>query len=149
MLQNQNTQQPPDFQILKTENMQEKLEEAGSQQDLNFFQDDNGALKKNYVAKTKKKTRTPYSPTKVKARNFLSNISYRRIADKDFERKNFIIDIFTYLTMDLKPFLLHATFNEENDREMVVMLWNQYVPPNFYQFVKRLEIFEYLLSQNI
>ena len=51
--------------------------------------------------------------------------------------------------MDLKPFFLHTTFNEENDREMVLMLWNQYVPPNFYQVVKRLEIFEYLLSQNV
>ena len=29
---------------------------------------------------------------------------------------------------------------------MVLMLWNQCVPPNFYQFVKRPEIFEYLLS---
>ena len=32
---------------------------------------------------------------------------------------------------------------------MVLMLWNQCVPPNFYQFVKRPEIFEYLLSQNV
>ena len=76
-------------------------------------------LKRNSVAKTKKKTstRTPYSPTKVKARNFLSNISYRRIADKDFKRKNFIIGVFTYLTIDLKPFFLHATFNEKTIRK--------------------------------
>ena len=78
------------------------------------------SLKK--ITKKKTLTRTPYSPTKVKARNFLSNISDRRIADKDFDRKNFILDAFTYLTTDLKPFFLHATFNEENDREMILML---------------------------
>ena len=64
MLQNQNTQQPPDFQILKTENMQEKLEEAGSQQDLNFFQDDNGALKKILSLKRRKKQEHHIHPLK-------------------------------------------------------------------------------------
>ena len=51
--------------------------------------------------------------------------------------------------MDLKPFFLHATFNEEKDREMILMLWNQCVPPAFYSFVKQPENLEYLLSQNV
>ena len=40
MLQNQNEQ--PDFQILKTKNLEEKSKEVGSQLHLNFFQGDNG-----------------------------------------------------------------------------------------------------------
>ena len=85
----------------------------------------------------------------MKARSFLSNISYRRFFKEDFGRSNFVIDIFTYLTMDLKPFFLHAAFNEENDRKMILMLWNQCVPVAFYRFVKQPENFEYLLSQNV
>ena len=39
------------------------------------------------------RVKTPYSSTTMKARNFLTNISYRRISDKDFKNINFIIDI--------------------------------------------------------
>ena len=35
-----------DFQILQTENLQEKLEEGGSQPNQNFFLDDNDGSKK-------------------------------------------------------------------------------------------------------
>ena len=51
--------------------------------------------------------------------------------------------------MDLKPFFLHSAYNEKNDTEMILMLWNQCVPPAFYSFVKQPENFEYLLSQNV
>ena len=54
----------------------------------NFCLDDNDIPKKR-----SKKSKSPYSPTKIKARHFLSNISYRRISDKDFQNANFIIAI--------------------------------------------------------
>ena len=50
----------------------------GNQPDQNFCQDDND------IPKKKKKSKTFCSPTKIKARNYLSNISYRRVSDKDF-----------------------------------------------------------------
>ena len=72
-------------QMNKMENKMEvdmekiNLEQSGNQPDQNFCLDDNDIPKKK-----RKKSKSPYSPTKIKARNFLSNISHRRISDKDF-----------------------------------------------------------------
>ena len=62
------------------------LEQNRSQPDQNFCLDDNDIPKK----KKRKKSKSHYSPTKIKARNFLSNISYRRISDKDFQNANLL-----------------------------------------------------------
>ena len=53
-------------------------EEIESQQGQDFFQDDNDVPKKEKNAKSN------YSSTKVKARNLLTNVSYRRYKQKDF-----------------------------------------------------------------
>ena len=73
------------------------LEQNASQPDQNFCLDNNDIPKK----KRRKKSKLPYSPTEIKARNFLSNISYRCISDKDFQNANFIIDILCYIVMNL------------------------------------------------
>ena len=51
------------------------------QQDQNFSQDD------NLVQTKKKKRRKDYSSTKVKTRNLLTNVSYRRFKQSDFNRQ--------------------------------------------------------------
>ena len=38
-----------------------------------------------------------YSNTKVKARNLLTNVSYRRFKQKDFNNASFIIDILSFI----------------------------------------------------
>ena len=53
MLEAQN--QPLDFQILQTENLQEKLEGGGSQPNQNFFLADNDGSKKRYWPKRQQK----------------------------------------------------------------------------------------------
>ena len=60
--------------------------------------------------KKRKKSKSAYLPTKIKARNFLSNISYRRISDKDFQNANFIIHMLSYIVMNLKPFFKNYLF---------------------------------------
>ena len=66
-------------------------EEIGSQQDQNFSQDDND------VPKERKRTaKSNYSNIKVKARNLLTNVSYRRFKQKDFNNASFIIDILSF-----------------------------------------------------
>ena len=66
-----------------------------SQQDLNFSMDDNVVdFKKTPVSK---KRNTVYSSTKVKARNLLTNVGYRRFKESDFLNLNFIIDLLTFL----------------------------------------------------
>ena len=54
-----------------------------SQPDPDFFRDDNDT--KKTTRKNRKKSK-PYSNTNVKARNFLTNIGYRRYKPADFEK---------------------------------------------------------------
>ena len=53
-----------------------------------------------------KRSNKSYSPTKVKSRNFLTNISYNRLKHIDFDNASFIIDCYTYILLDLNPFFL-------------------------------------------
>ena len=48
--------------------------------------------------KKKMRQRQDYSSTKVKTRNLLTNVSYRRFKQTDFNKKNFIVDIMSFLT---------------------------------------------------
>ena len=54
--------------------------------------------------------RTKYSPTRVKSRNFLSNISYTRINKGDFYNESFILDIFILLVKNLNRPLYNEKF---------------------------------------
>ena len=42
-------------------------------------------------------TRIKYSPTRIKSRNFLSNISYTGINKKDIYNENLILDVYVLL----------------------------------------------------
>ena len=68
--------------------------EPESQQDLNFFQDDNDSQKKK---KQQQKKKSNCNSTKVKARNLLTNLSYRRYKQQDFNNVSFIIDTLSFL----------------------------------------------------
>ena len=130
----------------------ESTEVSGNQLDQGFFQDNNDDPKKIKLkskAKAARKAKTPNSPTKIKARNFLSNVSYRRICDKDFSNACFLIDVFCYLTMDLKPYFLASTYFDVENREMIKMLWEECIPRGFYDFIKRPENFELLYSEKL
>ena len=116
-----------------------------------FFQDDNAVLKKQSKRKisTKKprKIKTPYSPTKIKARNYLSNISYSRICDDDFKNLSFIADALSFMTMDLKPFFLKITYGDEHDIDMIKMLWEECLPKSYLLHLKKPENFELINSE--
>ena len=60
------------------------------QQDQNSSQDD------NVIPKKKMKRRKDYSSTKVKTRNLLTNISYRRFKQSDFNKTRFVADILSF-----------------------------------------------------
>ena len=49
-------------------------------------------------------TRIKYSPTRVKSRNFLSNIGYTSINKSDFYNENFILDVYIFLVKNLNLF---------------------------------------------
>ena len=129
-------------QNTKTEILSQSTEVSGNQLD----QGRSKKIKKERKQKTVRKAKTPYSPTKIKARNFLSNIAYKRICEKDFSNICFIIDVFSFITMDLKPFFLTASYFDVEDRDMIKMLWEECIPQGYYNYVKRPENFETLNS---
>ena len=90
---------------------------------------------KNIDRKEKKK----YSSTKVKARNFLTNISYNGIKNKDFENKTFVIDIFAYLILYFNPYSINGKFETELEKSYINILWSQLLPQSFYIFVSKKE----------
>ena len=67
------------------------------QKDLNFSQDN------NVVPKKEMKRRSDYSNAKVKARNLLTNVSYRRFKQSDFNNPSFIVDILLFLVQNFNP----------------------------------------------
>ena len=84
---------------LENENMTKLLstltEGLENQLDEDFYQDDNDV--------EKKQKQQQYSNTKVKTRNLLRNVSYRRYKPEDVEKTNFVIDVFSFLTQNLNP----------------------------------------------
>ena len=107
-----------------------------------IYLDDKELLKKE--RKEKKK----YSSTKVKARNFLTNISYSGIKNKDYENKTFVIDIFAYLILYFNPYNINGKFETDIEKSYVNILWSQLLPESFYSFVSKKENFQILNKKN-
>ena len=68
------------------------------------------------------------STAKVKARNFLTNISYRCYKLKDFKNEAFLIDIYSLVLQNLNTLMINTKFDIENNRNYVKMLWNKCIP---------------------
>ena len=107
--------------------------EPESQQDLNFFQDKNDVPKKKKIRTAK----SSYSNTKVKARNLLTNVSYRRYKQQDFNNASFVIDISSFLVQNFNPINLDRKFDHENERLYVRMLWDKCLPHALIYLLKR------------
>ena len=76
-----------------------------------------------------------YNNSKVKARNFLSNVSYNRITKVDYRNENFVVDCFTFLILYLNPFYLERKFESNVEREFVNVLWLFLMPNNLYNYI--------------
>ena len=98
------------------------MTELQSELNQDIFSDDK-AIKKGY------------SSTKIKARNFLTNVSYNRIKAADFKNKDFVIDCFTFLLLYLNPFYLERKFETEIERQFVNTLWTFLMPSNLYNYI--------------
>ena len=98
-----------------------------SQLDPGFFQDNNDVQKKP-------KTTTKYSDTKVKPRNLLTNVSYRRYKPEDVEKTKFVINVFLFLRQNLNPTGLDRKLETSLKRDYVKMAWDTCVPHKFKNF---------------
>ena len=111
----------------------------------NFFLGDNVDHKQNLICNQKvlpkkairKHIEKNYSPTKVKSRNFLTNISYNRLKRIDFHNVSFIIDCYTDILLDLNPFFLEQKFDNKSNREYIETLRNYLISNKFYFYICR------------
>ena len=85
--------------------------------------------------KKKTKWRKAYSNTKVKTRNFLTNVSYRRFKQSDFMKNSFIIDILSFLVQSFSPINLERKLDIEKERDMVKFLWDECIPHKFVHYM--------------
>ena len=76
-----------------------------------------------------------YNNSKVKARNFLTNVSYNRITTADYKNKNFVVDCFTFMIIYLNPFYLERKFESLIEREFVNVLWSYLMPNELYRHI--------------
>ena len=112
-------------------------EEIESQQDPNFSQDNNDVPKKK--KKERERQISNYSNAKVKARNLLTNVSYRRFKQKDFNNASFIIDILLFMVQFLTPINLDRKLDNEKDKFMVKFLWDECIPHDFTGYIYKNE----------
>ena len=94
-------------------------------------------------------TRIKYSPTKIKSRNFLSNISYTGTSKNDFYNENFILDVYVLLVKNLNPFSLGRKVTDKTKHEMAYMLWRECIPPEFYRYICEEKNFIYLNGRDV
>ena len=119
-LESNTDQEQNSFQTL----MNSFSEEIGSQQDQNFSMNDNDV----HFKKERKTRNTQYSSTKVKARNLLTNVGYRRFKESDFTNTSFIIDILSFLLQNFNPINIERKVDTENEQQMISFLWEVCVP---------------------
>ena len=132
----------PGYPMVRIPNPLQKTMD-GLQKELNqdFSSSDNVV---KLIPKKKMRKNVNYSPTKVKARNFLTNVSYNRIKNIDFENRSFIIDCYSFILLYLNPFYLERKFENILDREFVDVIWCFLMPNDFYNFISQSENFETL-----
>ena len=100
-----------------------------SQPDLDFSMNYNDV---HFIKEKKSKTRnTIYSSTKVKARNLVTNVGYRRFKPADFSNLNFIVDILSFLLQDFNTINTDRKVDTEDEQLMINFLWEVCVPYEF------------------
>ena len=120
--------------------MQTFTAEKESQQDQNLSHDNN-------VIKPKQKAF--YSSTKVKARNLLTNVAYRRYKDSDFNKANFVIDILSFLVYNCNPTNLEIKLETDKERDMIKFLWDTCIPIAFTKYLMQQENFNVISQTNL
>ena len=112
-------------------------------------QDQNSSQDNNVVPKKEIKRRSDYSNTKVKTRNLLTNVSYRRFKQSDFHNSSFIVDILSFLVQNFNPVNLDIKLDLEKERDMVTFLWDEYISHEFVTFLYKEKYYEETSQPNL
>ena len=129
----------PKSTVMPLKSITESLEREVNQ---DFFSSDNVIIPKKKTIK--KRSFNNYSPAKVKARNFLTNILYNRVKDEDFNYRSFIIDCYSFILLYLNPFYLDQKFENSVEKDHVEVLGQLQILNDFYVFICRTENYKVL-----
>ena len=91
----------------------------------------------------------PYTTTRIKSRNFLSNIAYNSVDDQDIFDRNFCFNTFVLVTKNFNPFSLERKINDQSKYKAIYMLWKDCMPNEFYKFTCKRKSFSYLNGKNV
>ena len=105
------------FNNLAQQTLQDKSKSAKNQDYLK----NNNAVEKKLVLK-------PYTTTRIKARNFLSNIAYNSVIDQDIFTKTFCFDTYVLVTKNLNLLSLERKITGQSKHEAIFMLWKNCMP---------------------
>ena len=116
--------------------------------DFSFYEETN-QNKENVMSRHLKRRIKPYTSSRIKTRNFLSNISYTDVKSEDFADNNFTFGTITLLTKNINPFLLERKIVDAKDRDIIYMLWDECIEKTFYKHICENDNFIYLNGKNV
>ena len=101
------------------------------------------------MAKNLKRRVKPYTSSRIKTRNFLSNISYVGVKSEDFVDNNFTFDMITLQSKNINSFSLERKIVDLKKRKIIYMLWDQCIKRIFYKHICENDNFIYLNSKTV
>ena len=100
--------------------------EQKPEKDHNFsFLEEPNQKQESVMSKNLKRRIKPYTSSRIKTRNFFSNISYTSVKSGDFVDNNFTFDTITLITKNINPFLLERKIIDAKNRDVIYMLWDE------------------------
>ena len=116
--------------------------------DFSFLEEPN-QNKENVMSRHLKRRIKPYTSSRIKTRNFFSNISYTGVKREDFADNNFTFDTITLLTKNINPFLLERKIVDAKNRDIIYMLWDESIEKTFYKHICENDNFISLNGKNV
>ena len=93
--------------------------------------------------------RKDYSNTKVKTRNLLTNVFYRRFKQRDFNKKKLILNIMSFLTQNFNPINSDRKLDQEKERDMVKFLQDECILHEFVRYIYTSKNYDVISSRNL
>ena len=95
------------------------------------------------------KRKSEYSNAKVKARNLLTNVSYIRFKQSDFNYPSFIVDILSFLVQNFDPINLDIKLDMEKERDMTKFMWDECNLHESVRFIYKEKYYEEISQPNL
>ena len=85
-----------------------------------------------------------YTSSRIKTRNFLSNISYTGFKSENFVDNNFTFDTITLITKNINPISLERKIVDAKNCNIIYILWDECIEKSFYKHICENNNFVYL-----